>query len=260
MSLAANVTLASAIKPPSLMRALCRIDADIRSENEKLERARARFEKHKAVMQRRAKGIWDIDQRARVATLALKLKRNPHHVVARLMTSLHGCKYLMERWAYLIKAVGDLKFTGELKPSDRVKALCLLSIDPDEWDVVYPIDLPEVDRAGADWRFVARNALNQIFIKELRRLSEIAKLLEVEDQEVHADAMAGEFLVRDKDKDLLLHERTIATCERQLRVLHRERTKARHESPPTEVPEVPPPPEVSVAEPPPSPPTPDPLL
>ncbi len=261
MSLSPLVTLASAIKPPSPLRAVSRIDADIRAETEKLERARGRFESRKTWLQRRADRLWDVDQRARVATLALKLKRNPGHVVTRLETLYHGCKYLMDRWAYLIQSVSSSAFEGRLKPTDRTKALCLLGIDPDEQGVEgYPIDLPNLPREGPDWVIQAREELKRIFNKELQRVFELAELQEIEDSIARKSAIAGEFLARDKDPDLRLHETAVVTCERRLRVLDRERVKAQRDEPPAEVTKIPISDQAPATEAIPLPPTPSPLL
>ncbi len=231
MTLSPIASFAGAIPASQIpKRSTRQVDLSIQTERESLAKS-----KDRAVTQRnwlifRAATLWDGDQRDRAETLALKLKKQPGQVVARLKTTYHGCLFLMERWAYLISKVSSDKFGGELSSANRVKALCLLGIPPDEWDddeSVISTDM--ISREDKDWHLQAQNHLKAIFTRERNRLVDLSKVLEAHNKEIQAKAMLGEFF--DSEVTLNKAEREVARGERQLKALEKERLSAVHDEP-----------------------------
>ena len=184
---------------------------------------------------RRADLVWDADHRDKVEALASRIKSQPGRVAARLNTTYHGCLYLMKRWSYLHQRVVSKKFKGELSKKDQILAHCLLGIPVNEWDSEESeLDTEAISRDDPDWQVAVRKQYRDLFMRELRLLTEISKVLEVENREAQAKARAGEFF--DTDPFLRKTERELATCERHIRVLEKERLLARKEEPEVSVP------------------------
>ncbi len=229
MTLSPIATLTGAIPASEITRRSARqVDFCLQTEHERLSNSKERVATLRNWLIDRAATVWDVDQSDRVETLALKLKKQPGQVVARLKTTYHGCLYLMDRWAYLIRKVSSDTFGGELTSIDRVKALCLLGIPPDEWtDTASVVSTDTIARDASDRHLQVGKHLKEIFTRELIRLSELSKVLEAQNKEMQAKAALGEFF--DSDALLIKAEREVARSERQIKALEKERRSAIHD-------------------------------
>ncbi len=229
MAMSRNATLAGAIPATQILkRSIRQVDLCLQTERERLALAKDRATTKRNWLIYRAGIVWDVDQRARVETLATNLKKNPGQVVARLKTTYQGCLFLMERWAYLISKVSSDKFDGKLSSTNRVKALCLLGIPPDEWDDEESvISTNKISPDDKDWHQQAQKHLKCVFTREINRLIGLSKVLEVQDKEIQAKAMLGEFFINDAT--LNKAEREVARTERMIKALEKERLTAIHD-------------------------------
>ncbi len=229
MTMSPNATLAGAIPESKInKRSIRLVDLCLQTERERLAKSKDRATTKRNWLIHRAGVVWDVDQLARAETLATNLKKKPGQVVARLKTTYHGCLFLIERWSYLISKISSDKFDGELSPANRVKALCLLGIPPDEWDdeeSVISTDM--ISRDNKDWHLQAQKHLKSVFIRERNRVIDLSKILEALNKEIQAKAMLGEFF--DSDAFLNKTEREVAHSERMIKALEKERLTASHD-------------------------------
>ncbi len=235
MSRSTTATLSGAIPASNITRRTIRqVDHAIKLERERLALLQERSETKRAWLIRRADLVWDADHRDKVEALASRIKSQPGRVVARLTTTYHGCLFLMKRWSYLHQKVVSKKFKGELSKRDHMTAHCLLGIPPDEWDnEESELNTDAISRDDPEWEIAVRKQYRELFIRELRRLTEIMKVLDLENKDAQAKAKAGEFF--DTDPFLNRTEREIASCERRIQVLEKERLLATKEDPEVEV-------------------------
>ncbi len=229
MAMSPNATLAGATPASKILkRSIRQVDLCLQTERERLAQSKDRATTKRNWLIYRAGVVWDVDQLARAETLASNLKKKPGQVVARLKTSYHGCLFLMKRWAYLISKVSSDKFAGELSPTNRIQALGLLGIPPNEWDdeeSVISTDMISPD--DKDRYLQVQKHLKAVFTHEMNQLIELSKVLEVQDKEIQAKAMLGEFFI--SDATLNKAEREIASSERLIRALEKERLTAIHD-------------------------------
>ncbi len=235
MPMSTTATLAGAIPASNITRRTIRqVDLAIKLERERLAMLQERADTKRAWLIRRADLVWDADHRDRAENLASKIKSQPGRVVARLTTTYHGCLFLMHRWSYLHQKVVSKKFKGELSKHDHMTAHSLLGFPADEWDnEESELNTDAISRDDPDWEIAVRKQLRELFMRELRRLTEIMKVLDLENKEAQAEAKAGEFF--DTDPFLNKTEREINNCERRIRVLEKERLLATKEDPQVEV-------------------------
>ncbi len=228
MAMSPNATFAGAIPATQILkRTIRQVDLCLQTERERLVESKDRATTKRNWLIYRAGVVWDVDQLARVETLASKLNKKPGQVVARLKTTYHGCLFLMKRWAYLISKVSSDKFAGELSPTNRIQALCLLGIPPDEWDdeeSVISTDMISPD--DKDRHLQVQKHLKAVFTHEINRLIDLSKVLEVQDKEMQAKAVLGEFFI--SDATLNKAEREAARSERMIKALEKERLSAIH--------------------------------
>ncbi len=234
MPMSTTATLAGAI-PASIItrRTIRQVDLAIKLERDRLAILQDRADTKRAWLIRRADLVWDADHRDKAEALASRIKSQPGRVVARLTTTYHGCLFLMKRWSYLHQKVVSKKFKGDLSKKDQIMAHCLLGIPPDEWDdEESELNTDAISRDDPEWEIAVRKQYREVFMRELRRLTEIMKVLDLENKEAQAEAKAGEFF--DTDPFLSKTEREIASCERRIRVLEKERLLATKENPEVE--------------------------
>ncbi len=234
MSLSTTATLTGAIPASQIARRTMReVDLAIKVERERLVVLQDRAETKTAWLIRRADSLWNADQRDKAEALASRIRSQPGRVVARLSTTYHGCLHLMKRWSYFHQKVVSKKFKGELSKSDHIMAHCLLGFPANEWDnEESELNTEAISRDDPGWQVAVQKQLREVFARELRQLTELLKVLDLENKEAQAKAKVGEFF--DMDPFLNKTEREIASCERCIRVLEKERLHATKEEPEVE--------------------------
>src|SRR3954451_8556544 len=101
---------------------------------------------------------WDLDRNAEVEALAAGLAAEPGRVAAELRRSLHGCRWLADRWRDLAaaqaRARGGDGAAAPLCEAGRRRACDLLGLAAESRVGATPLDLPD----GRDAELAAHQA------------------------------------------------------------------------------------------------------
>ena len=159
--------------------------------------------------------LWDVDRHLEVMKVAQNLLKKPEYVVAKLRTTLHGCRYLVDQWTFLRDLLDTTTFDGTYPAENHLVAVSLAGI-PVQHRLIRVSYEPKPGSSIEEARTHVRGYIDA-------KIAELLALIEVHaadnrDQQELAIAKPDSF----PDAVLSQSHRTIARCEREILTMWRE--------------------------------------